>query len=93
VTDLGGKREEPTPYELNQYLSPQSFMAKYLVVVVEKGITSEVMHFISFNDAKTAFGEVAHDHGYEPEEINNSDYYDVSIWGWTEDKYQKIYGY
>jgi len=51
-----GKREEPTPYELNQYLSPQSYMAKYLVVVVERGITSEVMHFISFDDAKTAHG-------------------------------------
>ena len=58
-------------------------MAKYLVVVVEKGITSEVMHFISFGEAKTSFGEVSHDHGYEPEEINNSDYYDVSIWEYT----------
>ncbi len=93
MTALGGKREEPTPYDLINYLSPQSFIAKYLVVVVEKGITSEVMHFISFDEAKTSFGEVAHDHGYEPGEINNSDYYDVSIWEWTEDRYQKIYGY
>jgi len=46
VTDLGGKREEPTPYNLINYLSSQSFIAKYLVVVVEKGITSEVIHFI-----------------------------------------------
>lgn len=88
-----GKREEPTPYELNQYPSPQSFMAKYLVVAVERGITSEVMHFISFDGAKTSFEEVAHDHGYEPEEINKSNYYDVSIWEWTEDRYEKIYGY
>ena len=44
MTDLGGKREEPSPYELNQYLSPQSLMAKYLVVAVERGITWEVMH-------------------------------------------------
>jgi len=88
-----GKREEPNPYELSQYLSPQSFMAKYLVVAVEGGITSEVMHFISFHDAKTSFEEVAYDHGYEPEEINKSDYYDVSIWEWTEDRYEKIYGY
>ena len=87
------KSEEHTPYELSQYLSPQSYMAKYLVVVVDRGITSEVMHFISFDDAKTAFEEVAHDHGYEPEEINKSDYYDVSIWEWTEAKYEKIYGY
>jgi len=85
-----GKREEPTPYELNQYLSPQSYMAKNLVVVADRGITSEVMHFISFDDAKTAFGEVAYDHGYEPEEINKSDYYDASIWEWTEDRYVKL---
>ena len=52
-------------------------MAKYLVVAVEKGKPSEVMHFISFDDAKTSFGEVAHDHGYEPEEINESDYFDA----------------
>ena len=88
-----GKREDPTPHDLINYLSPQSYMAKYLVVVVDRGITSEVMPFISFDDAKTAFGEVAHDHGYEPEEINGSDYYDVSIWEWAEDRYEKIYGY
>ena len=93
MEDLAAKSEEPTPYELSQYLSPQSYMAKYLVVVVDRGITSEVMHFISFNDAKTSFEEVAHDHSYEPEEINESDYYDVSIWEWTEDRYLKIYGY
>jgi len=92
MTDLGGKREEPDPFELSQYLSPQSYMAKYLIVVAEGGEASEVMHFISFHDAKTAFGEVACDHGYEPEEINNSDYYDVSIWEWTEARYLKIYG-
>jgi len=88
-----GKGEEPDPYKLSQYLSPQSYMAKYLVVVTEGGEASEVMHFISFDDAETAFGEVAHDHGCDPEEINKSDYYDVSIWKWTEDRYEKIYGY
>ena len=93
MEDLAAKSEEPTPYELSQYLSPQSYMAKYLVVVIDRGITSEVMHFISFHDAKTSFEEVAHDHGYEPEEINKSDYYDVSIWEGTEDRYEKIYGY
>jgi len=63
------------------------------LVVVKKGITSEVMHFISFNDAKSSFREVAYDYGYEPDEINKSDYYDVSVWEWTENRYQKIYGY
>ena len=92
MENQAGKKEKPDPYELSRYLSPQSCMAKYLVVVVEKGITSEVMHFISFDEAKTAFVEVASDHGYKHEEINKSDYYDVSIWGWTEDRYEKIYG-
>ena len=68
-------------------------MGKYLVVEIDRGITSEVRRFISFDDAKISFEEVAHDHGYEPEEINGSDYYDVSIWEWTEAKYEKIYGY
>ena len=85
------KREEPDTYELSQYLSPQSYMAKYLVVVAEEGEASEVMHFISLDEARTAFGEVASDHGYEPEEINKSGHYNVSIWQWTEDRYEKIY--
>lgn len=54
--------------------------AKYLVVVVSRGMTSEFHNFRSFKDAKRAFGEIAHDHGYKPSEINSSDYYDVSIW-------------
>jgi len=28
------------------------------------------MHYTSFDDAKTASGEAAYDHGYEPEKIN-----------------------
>jgi len=43
-------------------------------------MTSEVNYF-------RAFGEIAHDYGYEPEEINGSDKYDVSIWKWTEDRF------
>ena len=93
MKDLARKRKDLMQHELIKYLSPQSYMAKYLVVVVDRGITSEVIHFISFDDAKTAFAEVAYDHGYEPEEINGSDYYDVSIWEWAEDRYEKIYGY
>ena len=68
-------------------------MAKYLVVVVDRGITSEVMHFISLDEAKAAYGEAAYDFGYEPEEIKRSGYYDLSVWEWMEDRYEKIYGY
>jgi len=44
-------------------------------------------------EAKRAFEKIAHDYGYEPEEINDSDYYDVSIWEWTEERYEKVYLY
>ena len=49
--------------------------------------------FVSLKEAKRAFEEIAHDYGYEPEEINGSDKYDVSIWEWTEDRYEKVYYY
>ena len=65
---------------------PQPHIAKYLVVVVNRGMTSEVNCFNSLNEAKRAFGEIAHDHEYKPSEINGSDKYDVSIWEWTEER-------
>ena len=68
----------------------QPCIAKYLVVLVDRGMTSEVNYFDSLEEAKRAFGEIACDFGYEPEEINNSEYYDVSIWKWTEDRYEKV---
>jgi hypothetical protein len=70
---------------------PQPATAKYLIVVSDRGIVSEVNHFTSLKEAKRAFGEIAHDYGYRPSEINASDKYDVSIWKWTEDRYEKIY--
>lgn len=72
------------------YKLPQPCEAKYLVVVVDRGMASEINHFISFEEAKRAFEEIAHDYGYEPEEINGSDYHDVSIWEWTEDRYERV---
>ena len=64
-----------------------------MVVVVDRSITSEVMHFVSLDEAKAAYGEVANDFGYEPEEINGSGLCNLSVWQWTEDRYEKIYGY
>ncbi len=75
------------------YQLPTPCIAKYLIVVVDKGIASEVNYFDSLKEAKRAFGEIANDFGYEPEEINGSDYYDVSIWEWTEGRYEKICEY
>lgn len=51
------------------YQSPQPCVAKYLVVVVSRGMTSEVNHFTSLKEAKRAFEEIAHNYRYEPEEI------------------------
>lgn len=77
--------------EVITYKLPQHPSAKYLVIVVDRGMTSEVNYFNSLKEAKRAFGEIAHDHGYKPSEINASDKYDVSIWKWTEDRYEKVF--
>jgi hypothetical protein len=73
------------------YQLPYPPIAKYLVIVADRGMTSEVNYFDSLREAKRAFGEIARDYGYEPEEINSSDKYDVSIWKLTEERYQRIY--
>lgn len=83
------KAKTPKP-EFITYQLPQPCIAKYLVVVGDRGMASEVNYFNSLNEAKKAFGEIAHDYGYEPEEINGSDKYDVSIWKWTEERYEKV---
>ena len=71
------------------YQLPQPCIAKYLIVVVDRGITVEANYFDSLKEARRTFGEIAHDYGYEPEEVNGSDYYDVSIWEWTENRYKR----
>ncbi len=73
------------------YEMPKPCIAKYLVIVADRGIASEVNYFESLKEAKQAFGEIAHDHDYKPEEINGSDRYDISIWEWTENRYEKVF--
>lgn len=68
----------------------QSYIAKYLVVVVNRGMANEVNYFNTLKEAKRVLGEIAHDYGYEPEEINGSDKYNVSIWEWTEERYERV---
>lgn len=75
------------------YRLPQPYIAKYIVIVVNRGMASEVNYFNSLKEAKRAFGEIARDHRYKPSEINGSDKYDVSIWGWTEERYKRIHYY
>lgn len=75
------------------YQLPQACIAKYLIVLVDKGKTIEVNYFDTLKEAKRTFREIAHDYGYEPKEINESGYHDVSIWKWTRHRYIKIYGF
>lgn len=70
---------------------PQLAIARFLVVLLSRGMTREINYFNSLKEAKQAFGEIAYDYGYEPREINGSCYYDVSIWKWTEDRYKKVF--
>jgi hypothetical protein len=69
---------------------PKTCDAKYLVIVISRGMASEVNYFNSLKEAKRAFGEIARDHRYKPSEINGSDYYHVSIWEWIGDRYEDI---
>jgi len=92
---MNKKTEKSTTKNANivTYKLPQLCIAKYLVVVVDSGMTSEVNYFDSLKEAKRAFEEIARDYGYKPEEIIGSDKYDVSIWKWTEERYEKVYLY
>lgn len=72
------------------YGIPQIYDAKFLIVAAEGGRVVEINHFGSFKDAKQVFDEIASDHDCEPETVNKSGYYDVSIWEWTEDRYEKV---
>lgn len=72
------------------YKLPKPCSAKYLIVAAEVGRVVEINHFGSFKDAKQVFDEIASDHRLEPETVNKSGYYDVSIWRWTENRYVRL---
>ena len=91
--DKKSKKSVSKHTDVITYQLSQLCIAKYLVMITDRGMASEVNYFDSLKEAKRAFGEIAHDHGYKPEEINGSDYYDVSIWKWTEDRYERVFLY
>lgn len=72
------------------YQLPRPCDAKFLIVAAEGGKVVEINHFGSFRDAKQVFDEIASDHRLEPETVNKSGYYDVSIWRWTENRYLRL---
>jgi hypothetical protein len=72
------------------YHLPQQHDAKYIVVVVDRGKTVEINHFGTLKESKRIFEEIAGDYKYRPSKINSSGRLDVSIWKWTENRYEKI---
>lgn len=64
--------------------------AKFLIVAAEDGKVVEINHFGNFKDAKQVFDEIASDHSCEPETLNKSGYFDISIWRWTENRYVRL---
>ena len=72
---------------------PKPCDAKYLVVLVDRGMMSEINYFGTLKEAKRIFGEIAHDYGYRPSEINASDKYDISIWRWMKERFQRVHYY
>jgi len=75
------------------YHLPQQHDAKYLVVVVDRGKTVEINHFGTLKESKRIFEEIASDYRYRFSEINSSNRLDVSIWEWTEERYQRVHYY
>lgn len=69
------------------YQLPTPCIAKYLIVLVDKGKTIEANYFDTLKEAKRTFRKIVHDYGYEPKEINESGYRDVLIWKWTKYRY------
>jgi hypothetical protein len=79
--------------DINFQLPQNPLVARYLLVVVERGMTSVVNHFNSLEEAERAFNEIANVFGYKPGAINGSDFHEVSVWEWMEGKYEKVYLY
>jgi hypothetical protein len=90
---VGKESFEKKADEITYQLSHNPLVAKYLLVVVERGMTSVVNHFTSLEEAERAFNEIANDFGYKPGAINSSDFHEVSVWEWMEGKYEKVYLY
>jgi hypothetical protein len=72
------------------YEMPKPCNAKFMIVAAEDGKVIEINHFDCFKDAKQVFDEIASDHCCEPETVNKSGFYDVSIWCWTENRYVRL---
>jgi hypothetical protein len=84
--------DEDTGLVITCHLS-QQHDAKYIVIVVERGKTVEINHFGTLKELKRIFKEIVSDYRYRPSKINSSGRLDVSIWKWTENRYQRIHCY
>lgn len=79
--------------DITYQLSHNPLVAKYLLVMVNLGMTSLVNHFSSLEEAEKAFNEITNDLRCKPGSLSGSDCSEVSLWEWTEGKYEKVYLY
>jgi len=79
--------------EFSYQLSNNPLVAKYLLVMVDQGMTSMVNHFNSLEEAEKALNKITNDLSRKPGSSSGSDYKEVSLWEWTEGKYEKVYLY
>lgn len=75
---------------MKKMIRNKSYNVANHLFVAEGGKVVEINHFDSFKDDKQVFDEIASDHRCEPETVNKSGYYDVSIWRWTENGYVRL---
>jgi hypothetical protein len=79
--------------EFTYQLSQNPLVAKYLLVMVNQGMTSLVNHFNSLEEAEKAFNEITNYLSSKPGLSSDSDYHEVSLWEWTDNKYEKVFLY
>jgi len=79
--------------EFTYQLSQNPLVAKYLLVMVNQGMTSLVNHFNSLEEAEKAFNEITNYLSSKPRLVSDSDYHEVSLWEWTDNKYEKVFLY
>jgi len=90
---MGEEFFKKKPDEFTYQLSQNPLVAKYLLVMVNQGMTSLVNHFNSLEEAEKAFNEITNYLSSKPRLVSDSDYHEVSLWEWTDDKYEKVFLY
>jgi hypothetical protein len=90
---MGEEFFKKKPDEFTYQLSQNPLVAKYLLVMVNQGMTSLVNHFNSLEEAERAFNEITNYLSSKPGLLSDSEYHEVSLWEWTDNKYEKVFLY